>query len=241
MNDVAHLISVLENEVEKMFKPDLSGHNIGHLRRSLANALELQMIEGGDREVIAVSAFIHDVHRLMQQVGGRYVKPVESLSVIKTLIADLPLTVEQKQHIVHCVEHHEEYNFGKEKVSVTDIETLILQDADNLDAIGAHGLVRVLKYGESVRRPVYDSSIPLYLNEYSESEGVIDTSTVHHIHNKLLRLGEHMNTAAARKLAEPRTKFLRDFIDMYIAESNMTKDCKTSLSVQGKANVRQAE
>jgi len=139
------IINRLRKKVENFFKCDKSGHNIDHLERTLKYATFLQSKEGGDILVIGISAFIHDIHRIMSDKLDRYVSPEESLSVVEDFISDIKITEEQKTHILHAIKHHEEYNFSSGK-KVKDIESKILQDADNLDAIGAIGLVRVLKY-----------------------------------------------------------------------------------------------
>ena len=215
MQNIDNFINKLEIKIKELFKKDETGHDLEHLKRVLNNALYLQKKEGGDVVVVAISAFIHDVHRIMSS-DGKYVSPKQSLPVINKLIQDLDITEEQKQHILYAIEHHEEYAFGKEKVSVTDIESKILQDADNLDALGAVGIARCFKYGIAHNMKDYDASIPFYRNEYDESNA--EETTIHHMYNKLLRLGEYMNTKTARKLAEPKTKLIKDFIDIYVKE-----------------------
>jgi len=210
-------ISQLEQKITEMFSGDSMGHNIDHLRRTLSNAVELQKREGGDLEVIGVSAFIHDVHRIMENKEKRYITPKESLPQIKELIADLKLTEKQKDHICHAIEFHEQYNFGGNPVTVTDIETLILQDADNLDAIGAIPITRCIQYTLGNGGILYDPNIPLYSSDnYDDTK--FDPTVIHHIYNKLLRLGENMNTETARKMSIPKTKLMQDFIEMFIQE-----------------------
>jgi len=211
------IINRLRKKVENFFKCDKSGHNIDHLERTLKYATFLQSKEGGDILVIGISAFIHDIHRIMSDKLDRYVSPEESLSVVEDFISDIKITEEQKTHILHAIKHHEEYNFSSGK-KVKDIESKILQDADNLDAIGAIGLVRVLKYGFNYNLTEYDPRIPLYNNDFIE--GIKDASTLHHIYNKLMRLGKYMNTKTAKELAKNKTRLLKDFVDMYILEFN---------------------
>lgn len=62
--------------------------------------------------------------------------------------------------ILHCIEYHEEYNFGGKGNAAKDIETLILQDADNLDAIGTIAISRAFTYGGVINRPVWIPEIP---------------------------------------------------------------------------------
>ena len=199
MDTLQSIVDTLRIKVNKYFSADACGQNIDHLERTLNYALYLQSKEGGDRTVVGISAFIHDVHRIMGAEQNRFVTPKESLPVVKSFIEDLDITDKQKEHILYAIEHHEEYSFGDVGVKVTDIESKILQDADNLDAIGAIGIVRTFKHGIAHNVIDYDPSVPLYQNEYNEQNE--DASTIHHIYNKLLRLGDNMNTKTARELA----------------------------------------
>lgn len=217
MKDINELIDSLRTKVKEYFDKDASGHNIDHLERTLKYAMYLQSKEGGDIVVIGVSAFIHDIHRILSTEQKRFVSPKDSLPVVSEFLKDLDITETQKEHILYAIEHHEEYAFGKESVSVEDIESKILQDADNLDAIGAIGIVRTFKYGMAHNVIEYDPTVPLYQNEYSESKG--DASTIHHINNKLLRLGQYMNTATAKELAGKKIDLMKTFMQLYIEES----------------------
>ena len=214
---VDSLIDKLKEKVSEYFSSDASGHSIDHLERVLKYALYLQSKEGGDVVVIAIAAFIHDVHRIMSSEKKCFVSPKDSLDVVYSFIKDLDISEEQKKHILYAVEHHEEYAFGA-GVSVNDIESKIVQDADNLDAIGAMGIARAIRYCASKGYPDYIKEVELYRNEYTE--GKEDISAVHHIHNKLLRLGDYMNTNTAKEIARNRNKIMEDFRDAYIEETN---------------------
>ena len=88
MGGVNKLIEQLREKVKEYFQSDASGHNIDHLERTLKYALYLQSKEGGDIVVICVSAFIHDIHRIMSAEKGRFVSPKESLPVVEEFIKD---------------------------------------------------------------------------------------------------------------------------------------------------------
>ena len=126
----------------------------------------------------------------MQNQLGRFVAPKDSLTKIKEILSTTDLTKTQIDKICYCIEYHEEYNWNGNNVD--DLNTLILQDADNLDAIGAIGIIRNFKYGIAHNIIDFDPNFPLYQNEYNESKE--DASTIHHMNNKLLRLGKYMNT-----------------------------------------------
>ena len=216
---------MLENYIEKLkpyvidlFKRDSSGHDISHLIRTMNTALYLQEKEGGDRIIIGIAAFLHDVHRIMQNESGKFVSPKDSLEKVKEILSHIDLTDEQVNKICYVIEYHEEYNWNGKNVD--DINTLILQDADNLDAIGAIGIGRTFSYGGSHNVIMYDDKVPLNQNDdYSESNGDGE-STIHHFYHKLFKLGDNMNTTTAKNLANRRSEFMKTFVKEFLDEWN---------------------
>ena len=214
---------MLEQYIEKLkpyvidlFNKDSSGHDISHLIRTMNTALYIQEKEGGDRIIIGISAFLHDVHRIMQNECGKYVLPKDSISKIKEILQHIDLTDEQVSKICYCIEYHEEYNWNGNNVE--DINTLILQDADNLDAIGAIGIGRAFSYGGSHNIMMYDEKMSLDENDnYSESNGN-DSSTIYHFYHKLFKLGDNMNTETAKRLACRRIDFMKTFVKEFLDE-----------------------
>ncbi len=215
------IIEQLNGEINVMFKDENSGHDIYHLRRTLNIALAIQEKEGGDRLVIGVAAFLHDIHRIMQRETGSYCSPKDSLPKVRELLNQTRLSEEQKERIIHCIEFHEEYDFSHQGKSVSDIETLILQDADNLDAIGAIGIGRTFAFG-GMSRQMWVPEIPFDRPNYDE-ESERDPSTIHHFYSKLLKLKENMNTETAKQMAAERHKFMELFLNEFFDEWNGKK------------------
>ena len=102
-------------------------------------------------------------------------------------------------------------------IIVNDINALIVQDADNLDAIGAIGIARTFTYSGCHNVPMYKEEIPIDINN-KYIEGKNSASTIHHFYDKLLKQGNYMNTATARKIAKERTKYMEDFVKEFIKE-----------------------
>ena len=83
----------------------------------------------------------------------------------------LDLTEEQKNKVLHCIDYHEEYNCNNPKNKENDINVLVLQDADNLDGIGAIGMMRTILYSNTHGISMYDSSVPIEIRgNYIEGE-----------------------------------------------------------------------
>ncbi len=208
------ILSSLEKIIIKIFEADSSGHDINHLRRVKNTALKIQEKEGGDKLIIAVSALVHDIHRIIQNKTKQFCSPKDSLPKVREVLQKIELNEEQIKNILHCVEYHEEYNFSKEGKTVSDIETLVLQDADNLDAIGAIGIARTFMYGGSHSIPMWIPEINIEKETYDESDGD-DPSVIHHFHSKLLKLKNTMNTETGKAMANQRHKVMNDFIDQF--------------------------
>ena len=215
---VENYIEKLRPYVLEMFKSDSTGHDIGHLERTMRTALYIQEKEGGDRVVIGIAAFLHDVHRIMQNEIGKFVSPKDSLENVKKIItkANIDLTEEQINKICYCIEYHEEYNWNGNNVD--DLNTLIVQDADNLEAIGAIGIGRAFVYGGGHKLPMFDENIPLNENnDYNEATGD-NESTLHHFHHKLFKLGDNMNTSTGKEMAVKRIDFMKEFTKVFFDE-----------------------
>ena len=70
---------------------------------------------------------------------------------------------------------------------------------------------------------MYDELTPLNeKNDYSESNSS-DPSTIHHFYHKLFKLGDNMNTATARKIAEEWTNYMKNFVQEFLDESGSSK------------------
>lgn len=217
-DDPITYVNLLEPKIREMFKSESSGHDIDHLQRVFKLALHLQRKEGGDKLVIGVAAYLHDIHRLTEKETSKFYPPKESLPVIEQLLEGVNFPTKKIGMVLHCIEFHEEYGFSDVGKTVEDLETLILQDADNLDAIGAIGIGRTFTFGGANNIPMWVPGKPFDRKTYDES--VRDPSTLHHFHSKLLKLGENMNTETAKQMAGERHKFMEEFVDRFIREWN---------------------
>lgn len=215
------------NEVTDMINPLFQkindGHSIEHLLRVMNYALLIQTYTGGDVRVLIVASLIHDLHRYMQKTEKKYVSPEESITLLHSMISRLDLSKEQYEKVVEAVLNHENYHTDEEYRNKLNLESLIIQDADKLDAIGAVGIARTFQYGVCHNVPDYDRNIKLYqTNEYIDGLG--DASTIHHIYNKLLRIDEWLHTDVAKIIALDSKNFMAKYIDRFIFEWEMVRN-----------------
>jgi uncharacterized protein len=218
---------MLENYIEQikpyiieLFKNDSSGHDISHLVRTMNVALTICEKENGDRLIVGIAAFMHDIHRIMQNEKGVFVSPKDSIPKVRDILSNTDLSTDIIDKICYCIENHEIYNWNGNNVN--DLNTLILQDADNIDAIGAIGIGRTFTYGGAKNIVMYDDNIPLE-NENEFTDAKNDPSTIHHFYHKLFKLADNMNTNTAKEIAQERTNFMKLYVNEFLDEWNGIK------------------
>lgn len=194
--------------VQDRFKDDSSGHDVNHTLRVYRMALHLQSEEGGDKEIIALASLLHDIddHKLFD--------PKEKMAEKWLISHGFPLeTVQKVLQIISEVSFK-----GKDSVVPSSLEGKIVQDADRLDAIGALGIARAFEYGGKHNRKDYDPNEKPLLNMDEETYRNHVGTTINHFYEKLLLLQEMMNTEEAKRLANQRTIFMKEFLDEFKTE-----------------------
>ena len=92
-----------------------------------------------------------------------------------------------------------------------------MQDADNLEAMGAIGIARVFAYGGAHNIPIWVPEIPLPKGNWNDSSPK-SASQIHHFYEKLLRLKDNINTKTGKEMAGKRHKILEDFLENFFKE-----------------------
>jgi uncharacterized protein len=206
----------LRTQMEERLRDNESSHDIYHHDRVANLGQHIQKAEGGEPWVIVASGLVHDIHRAMEKPGGGIVNPRDSLPTIREMLEEITFPPDLIPRVLRCVEHHEEYTKTGVDGTPFDIETKVLQDADRLDAIGAIGIGRTFTYMGSHGLPMWLPEIPLLDGKYDSTKR--DISTLHHLKNKLLKLGEGMHTKTAQEMARERHEYLQGFFDRFLKE-----------------------
>jgi len=212
MSEVDRFIALLDKKIAREFSRD-SAHDMDHLHRVYNLALNIQKKEHGDRLVIGVAAFMHDIHRMMQSEDGKFVPPKDSIPIIKRLLISVKFPEDKIDDVLHVIEYHEEYSFSYEGRTVHDIETLIVQDADNLDSMGAIGIARTFDFSAHLNHSMWIPDNEKKTRNFDEHR--TDNTAIDHFYNKLLKLKDSMNTATAKKIAKERHEFMVKFLERF--------------------------
>ena len=178
--------------IQDLFRGNSGGHDAEHSLRVYRNALRIAEEEPGcDMEIVALAALLHDAD------DHKLFHTENNANARSFLIAQkvAPEKIERICEAINAVSFSQ--NRGKRPET---LEGKIVQDADRLDALGAIGIARTFAYGGEHGRSLDES--------------------VAHFHEKLLLLKDELNTEAARRLAEPRHAFLKQFLEEYEQESS---------------------
>lgn len=215
------LFQSIAREMEAHLGDDSTGHDMHHLWRVCRVGVRLAEAEGADVDVVGGAALTHDLHRV-RGADGEFVHPEETLPEVAEILRDAGFPEAKLEDALHCVAVHEEYDFEADPQETETLAAEIVQDADNLDAIGAVGVARAFAYGGAHGNLLWapERELPDGDDHYDKTGGNDDGpgSTIHHFHSKLLRLKDAMNTETGRELAAERHAFLEEFLARFEAE-----------------------
>ena len=195
--------------VRNLFAEDSSGHDIYHTLRVHDLACRICRDEGGDMDLVRLSALLHDAddRKFFGDNGYANARSFMDSESIPMDVQDLVC------HVISQISFK-----GKDTVVPDTLEGKIVQDADRLDAIGAIGIARTFAYGGSKGRmmhvPDEAHKSDMSEEEYFSNEG----TSVNHFHEKLLLLKDMMNTDSAHTMAESRHAYMVGFLEEFMEE-----------------------
>tara|TARA_Y100000031_G_scaffold134259_1_gene156645 strand:+ start:173 stop:838 length:666 start_codon:yes stop_codon:yes gene_type:complete len=210
--DRPQILDDIEEVVTQRFAQDATGHDINHLRRVTSLALRLAEEEGADTQVVGAAALLHDLHRLMELESGHYRSAEESLPLARSILEEVGFPIEEVDDVLYCIAHHEDYSFTKRGIqSSLPIEAIIIQDADNLDAMGAIGIARCFMFSGAHDTPMGDPGDHGGIGHYNPAQQ--DGSAVAHFHEKLLKLKDDIRSRSAKRQALERHNYMVTFLE----------------------------
>ncbi len=195
---------LIEIAKENISNDDVS-HDIEHTMRVLSNAERIAKEENGDLDIIIPAALFHDLIVYPKDHPDRAKSQEESAEAAEKILKNFPYFSQEKiDKIKTCIL---ECSFSKGIIPET-LESKILQDADWLEATGAISIMRTYSSTGQMKRPFYNNDDPFC--EHREPNA--NNYALDLFYERLLKVGERMHTATAKKIAERRTAFLYDFL-----------------------------
>jgi uncharacterized protein len=178
-------------------------HDFAHISRVVANARRLcaaEQLPAAEARLAVAAALTHDLDDAKYGGSAALTRARAALAACEEGFT--AAEVERVCAVIAGVSYTGErasLASGSPPASAPDRLTAIVQDADRLDAIGAHGIARCFCFGGARSRPLAES--------------------VAHFHEKLLRLRDMMKTPAGRAEAQGRHAYMEAFLAQLALET----------------------
>ena len=209
-------ITLTINFVKEKLEGAEAGHDWFHIERVWKLSKKIAEKEGGNLEVIELSALLHDIADPKFHNGDETL----ALKISKDFLEEIHVEGELIEQVLFVIKNISFKNRA-EAPENPPLELQIVQDADRLDAIGAIGIARTFNFGGFKNNLMYHPEIKPNLGmnkeEYKKSNG----TTINHFYEKLLLLKDLMNTETAKKIASERHGFMLQFLDEFYKEWNV--------------------
>ncbi|MEN9309522.1 MAG: hypothetical protein RL173_3454 [Fibrobacterota bacterium] len=181
-----------------------AAHDLGHVRRVVRSATEIAVTESADQDVVFAAAWLHDCVAVPKNSPDRAKGSVLAARAACAFLESAGWPAGQIPSIFHAIEAH---SFTA-AIEPRSLEAMVVQDADRLDALGAHGLARCLMLAGS-----WKSSLVHPTDPWAVSRELDDTKyAIDHFFAKLLRLPGTMRTQGGMGEAQRRAEVLKNFV-----------------------------
>ena len=131
-------------------------HGLDHVKRVVANALQLAEGEGARLEVVLPAVWLHDCVVVPKDSPDRSTASTMAARTAREWLGVEGYYPTCLDEIEHAITAHS-FTAG---IPPRTIEARVVQDADRLDSLGAIGIARCLMLGGSLDRPLYDMGDP---------------------------------------------------------------------------------
>lgn len=193
---------------------DKTGHDWNHALRVEKNVRKIMPpgLDEAELEVIRAACWLHDTidEKLAQSRQ-------KSVGEIEELLVKNGATLEQIDEVLDIIQNLS-YAKNLETKKELSLAGQIVQDADQLDAIGAIGIGRAFYYGGSQGDAMYTDDVPRSLEKLTASNYRKGSSVLNHFYEKLLLLESQMNTEAGKFEAKKRTNFMKEYLEQLARE-----------------------
>lgn len=181
-----------------------AAHDLEHVRRVVRAAMSLAVQEDADPGIVFAAAWLHDCVAVPKDSPDRSKASRFAAAAASEFLEASGWDGRQIPSIHHAIEAHS-FSAGIEPATA---EARVVQDADRLDALGAHGLARCIATGASMGTGLVHPSDP-----WARDRPLDDVKwSVDHFFAKLFKLPAMMRTEAGRIEADRRTEILKTFV-----------------------------
>ena len=218
-------------EIKKIVKEKMEGtdpsHDFFHVMRVYNLCLEIAKHEENvDLEVLKLSALLHDIARLKENMdNARKIRhEIEGAKMAEEILTRFGFPKENTKKIKECILAHRFRGNNEPKT----IEAKILFDADKLDVIGATGIARTFISVGMYKQKIYRNiDIEEYVKDNLEGgkrNGKIIDLRKHspnlEFETKFIHISNKLYASKAKTIAKERINFMKQFFDRLKKEIN---------------------
>jgi uncharacterized protein len=186
-------------------------HDRSHLLRVWRNATAIADAEPGcDRSILAAAVILHDCVAVEKNSPLRSQASRLAANRAREVLAELGWHTARIERTAHAIEAHS-FSAG---IAPATLEARVVQDADRLDAIGAIGIARCFYVAGRMGSSLYDPDDPSATNRpLDDASFALD-----HFGAKLFTVAANFQTQSGQRLADRRTRTMRDFVQALLDE-----------------------
>lgn len=209
------LVQKTTEYVKQKLINEYTGHDWYHVERVWKMAKKIQKEEGGDLELIELACLLHEFENFRQQYQ---LSEMKGPFILLGMMDVLEIEKDVQDKIIKII-NESQFNGNETKIPTTT-EGKILQDADWLETIGALGVARIFATGGYIPRMLHDPKrkprVKMNKKDYQfrKKEG----TSFNYLYEKALKLPKLMNTKIGKAIALQRERFLKDYVDEFLAE-----------------------
>ncbi len=195
-------ISRIKKEARSYFEKACPSHDWTHVERVYNLCIYIGEREKANLEILKLAALLHDTGRKEEMESLDTLDHAQiSLDIASDIFKKYDVDKENSKQVLHCIESH---RFRKNKKPET-LEAKILFDADKLDCIGAIGIARVYAWAGKQGMKLYSDKDCLGTDCGKQY------SPVKEFAYKLSKVKDRLFTTTAKKIAEQRHNYMRQF------------------------------
>lgn len=203
-------------QAKEWYKDTDAVHDFSHIERVYRMAERLALAEAADLEIVRAAALLHDADGTTPGSEVRREHHLRSADFAERILQAEGWPEERIKAVQHCIRAH---RYRDDREPPATIEAKCLFDADKLDVLGAIGAVRVVVYAALAGTPFYSEPSQQFLQTWKEAPGELH-SAYHEYLFKLRNVEKRLFTNTARELARERSRYLEEFFNQLIAETN---------------------
>lgn len=212
-------LDIIYNYAKQIMENDPSGHDLNHLSRVTNLAMTIADSENftqWEKDMTLVSVYLHDT--IDDKVINNREQAIETATQV---MKQANMTDEEIEITLHSI-INEPFSRNLKGFVPLHKTGQVCREADYLDGIGAIGIGRVFLYSGIKGTPIYSDDEPrdvksMTIEEYRKGEA----NTMNHFVEKLFHIKDFMRTDLGKKIAEKRTKVMKDFYDTFYKEVNL--------------------